>query len=38
VKQVDVELPRKVQVGVAAVNTSKKPFAVVFEELLIRPK
>ena len=35
VKQIDVELPRKVQVGVAAVNTSKKPLVVVFEELSV---
>ena len=38
VKPIDVELPRKVQVGVAAVNTSKKPMVVVFEELSARPR
>jgi regulation of enolase protein 1 (concanavalin A-like superfamily) len=38
VKQIDVELPRKVQVGVAAVNTSAKPLAVEFEELSVRPR
>jgi regulation of enolase protein 1 (concanavalin A-like superfamily) len=38
VKQIDVELPRKVQVGVAVVNTSAKPLAVTFEELSVRPR
>jgi hypothetical protein len=33
VKQIDVELPRKVQVGVAAVSTSAKPFVVRFDQL-----
>jgi hypothetical protein len=35
VKQIDVDLPRKVQVGVAAVNTSTKPFVVRFQELAL---
>ena len=34
-KQIDVDLPRKVQVGVAAVNTSTKPFVVRFQELAL---
>ena len=38
VKQIVVELPQKVQVGVAAVNTSRKPLAVTFEELAVRPR
>ena len=35
VKQIDVDLPRKLQVGVAAVNTSTKPFVVRFQELAL---
>ena len=31
-KQIVVEFPPKIQVGAAAVNTSKKPFTVQFEE------
>jgi regulation of enolase protein 1 (concanavalin A-like superfamily) len=38
VKQIDVELPRKVQIGVAAVNTSTKPLTVEFEGLSVRPQ
>jgi regulation of enolase protein 1 (concanavalin A-like superfamily) len=31
-KEITVELPKKIQLGVAAVNTSTKPFKVEFEE------
>jgi regulation of enolase protein 1 (concanavalin A-like superfamily) len=38
VKQIDVELPQKVQVGMAAVYTSTKALVVAFEELSVRPR
>jgi hypothetical protein len=34
-KEIMVEIPQRIQVGVAAVNTSKKPFAVEFEEFRV---
>ena len=34
-KEIVVEFRPKIQVGVAAVNTSKKPFTVEFEELRV---
>jgi regulation of enolase protein 1 (concanavalin A-like superfamily) len=37
-KAITVELPKKVRVGVAAINTSKRPFTVEFEELKLTIK
>lgn len=34
-KEITVEFPPRIQVGVAAVNTSKKPFTVQFEQLQV---
>jgi hypothetical protein len=36
--EIVVALRKKIQVGVAAVNTSKNPFTVEFEELQVTPK
>jgi regulation of enolase protein 1 (concanavalin A-like superfamily) len=38
VKEITVDLPAKLHVGVAAVNSSEKPFMVEFEELAVTPK
>jgi regulation of enolase protein 1 (concanavalin A-like superfamily) len=35
VKEVAVDLPKQVHVGVAAVNSSDKPFTVEFEDLKV---
>ena len=35
VKEISVELPQKVQVGVAAVNSSDKPFTVEFKDFTV---
>jgi hypothetical protein len=38
VKTFTAELPKKVKVGVAALNTSKKPFTVEFEDFKLTTK
>jgi regulation of enolase protein 1 (concanavalin A-like superfamily) len=37
-KEITVELPKKIQIGVAAVNTSAKPFKAEFEDLKLTMK
>jgi len=37
-KEITVELPKKIQIGVSAVNTSTKPFKAEFEDLKLTVK
>jgi regulation of enolase protein 1 (concanavalin A-like superfamily) len=37
-KEITVELPTEVSVGIAAINTSEKPFTVEFEEFKVSGK